>query len=568
MNNYLATIFSATLGATTMVVVQSQVVLAQDFSQAETIAEQITVKIEPPLGDPGSGAIIGKNGNIYYGLTARHVLDAVKPGEEAYVNTFDGKSYLLDITKIAKLPNNIDLLLFQFQSDRNYPIVTISEFDYQLYQNRDYENNLFTDVASKQYVFVSGFPLETQGRVFSHGFLFDNTGTAISFQPDSQSEDSFGGYELIYTNLTHPGMSGGSVLDTQGRLVGIHGRADGKKIGEEDEIIQEYLDEVGSPVRIKIGLSLGIPIQTFLAWAADQPIYQYLKVESSAPPAIEQNIVDQWQPPVAVTNPNNPYHWLEKGNQLWRIGRVAESRGAYDKAIELRSDLYLAWFAKGFALGFDEKYDLALEACDQAIKLQVAPSRYKYDAYRCKSGALQALQQFQPALDSLDQALEISPTNPADWMAQGELRYALGQYQPALASLNQAAKLRTAQNLSASPVLYNNRALVQMELGNQQQALADIATAIEMDSNYTTAWSTKGLILETVGRDEESLSAYDQATKLDPEDYTVWTNRAFVLNKLGRNEEAQQSLETALKIKPDYQPAQTSLDSLIEMEQQ
>lgn len=37
-----------------------------------------------------------------------------------------------------------------------------------------------------------------------------------------------------------------------------------------------------------------------------------------------------------------------------------------------------------------------------------------------------------------------------------------------------------------------------------------------------------------------------------------------MLNKLGRNEEAQQSLETALKIKPDYQPAQNSLESLME----
>jgi tetratricopeptide (TPR) repeat protein len=562
VNNYFPTIF----GAAAIVIVQSQITLAQDIRVVETIAEQTTVKIES-LGDPGSGVIIGKNSNIYYVLTARHVLDAVKPEEEAYVNTYDGQSHTVDTTKIAKLPNNVDLLLLQFESDREYPIATISKFNYRLYKNNDYENSLFDDASSKQYVFVSGYPLEVEGRIFARGFLFDNSGTAISYQPDSLSEDSFGGYELIYTNLTHPGMSGGSVLDTQGRLIGIHGRADGRKIGEEDEIIREYLDEVGSPVRIKIGLSLGIPIQTFLAWASNHPIYNYLNIENSAPPTIDRNVVDNWQPPIAVKNPNNPYHWLEKGNQLWRIGRVAESRGAYDKAIELREDLYLAWFAKGFALGFDEKYDLALEACNKAIELQVAPSRYKYDAYRCKAGALQALQQFAPALDSLNQALSMSPHNPADWMAQGELRYALGQYQPALESFNKAAELRKAQHLLPSALLYNNRALVQLELGNHQLALEDIETAINTDSNYTTAWSTKGLILETVGRDEESLVAYDKATELEPDDYTVWTNRAFVLDKLGRNEEAKQSLETALKIKPDYEPAKNSLEVLMETQQ-
>ena len=569
--NIMKNFLTAILGSAAIVIVQSQSTLAQNIANVETTAEQVTVKVDPPLGDPGSGVIIAKNSNIYYVLTARHVLDAAQPEEEAYVDTYDGQSHPVDTSKLERLPDNIDLLLLQFESDRDYPIATISEFNYRLYRNNDYENNLFADASAKQYVFVSGYPLEVEEQIFSRGHLFDNSATAMSYQPDSSDKDSFGGYELIYTNLTHPGMSGGSVLDTQGRLIGIHGRADGRKIGEEDEIIQEYLDEVGSPVRIKIGLSMGIPIQSFLDWASsesDNPVYNYLNIENSAPPVIEQKVVDQWQPPIAITDTNNPYHWLEKGNQLWRVGRVAESRGAYNKAIELREDLYLAWFAKGFALGFDEKYDLALDACEQAIKLQVNPSRYKYDAYRCKSGALQALQQFEPALVSLDHALNISDKNPADWMAQGELRYALGQYEPALESLSKAIELREEQNLPPSALIYNNLGLVKLELERYKLALRDIEKAIRFDSSYTPAWSNKGLVLEAMGRDEESLNAYDQATELDPDDYTVWTNRAFVLYKLERYEEAQESLEKALEINPDYQPAKSSLEQLmLEIEQ-
>jgi tetratricopeptide (TPR) repeat protein len=267
--------------------------------------------------------------------------------------------------------------------------------------------------------------------------------------------------------------------------------------------------------------------------------------------------------PVAIEDENNPYHWLEKGNKLWRIGRVAEARGAFNKAIELNEDLYLAWFAKGFALGFDEKYDLALEACDKAIELQVNPSLYKYEAYRCKSGALQALQQFEPALISLEQALELNPNNPADWITQGELRYGLGDYRGALESLNKGVELRESQNLPSSALLYNNRGLVQLELEQYELALADIETAIAIDPNYTPAWNNKGLILETIERNEESLAAYDKATELNPNDYQVWTNHGFVLYKLGRYEEAKKSLETALEINPDYQPAKNSLEALM-----
>ena len=557
INNIIPTV----VGTAAIVIVQSQVTWAQSISSIETVAERVTVKVEPP-GASGSGVIIGNNNGIYYVLTARHVIQDIVPGEDLSIKTYDGKSHQVDTTIIKKLPNNIDLSLLQFRSDRDYPVTTISKFNYRLYRNNDYQNSIFSDASPKQHVFVSGWPLEVEKRVFNPGTLFDNSAAAISYQPDSSNNDNFGGYELMYTNLTHPGMSGGPVLDTQGRLIGIHGRADGKKIGQEDEIIQDYLNEVGSPVRIKVGLSLGIPIQTFLSWASSRTINGYLNIENTAPPALSQTVTNSWQPPIAIQDPNNPYHWLEKGNQLWRIGRVAEARGAFNKAIELREDLYLAWFAKGFALGFDEKYDSALKACDKAIDLQVNPSRYKYEAYRCKAGALQALQRFEPALDSLNQALEYSSTNPADWIAQGELRYALEQYRGALESFNKAVEQRKTQNLPPSALLHNNRGLVQLELGKDKLALADIETAIRIDPNYVPAWSNKGLILETRGQDKESLIAYDKAAKLDPNDHTVWTNRGFVLYKLERYEEAKKSLEEALRIKPDYQPAINSKEAL------
>ncbi|WP_448562332.1 hypothetical protein [Trichothermofontia sp.] len=50
----------------------------------------------------------------------------------------------------------------------------------------------------------------------------------------------------------------------------------------------------------------------------------------------------------------------------------------------MRPNLYLAWFAKGFILGFAEDYANALTACNRAIAIN---AQY-YDALRCRAGAL------------------------------------------------------------------------------------------------------------------------------------------------------------------------------------
>ena len=565
MKNFLSVIFGVATFNLVQPLIQPQITVAQTAIQPDiqTMVAGFTVKVNPD-GEWGSGAIVGKNGDIYYVLTARHVIDDIRSGEELWLITHDNQDHKVDVDATDLLPNNIDLALIQFTSDKDYPVAKISNHNYRLYERRDYENNAVSDASqNKQYLYVSGFPLTGEKRVFNPGFLFDNSASAISAPDIANPDDNFGGYELIYTNLTHPGMSGGAVVDTAGNIVGIHGRGDGRVIGEEDEIIRQYLDEFGQDsVKIKVGLSLGIPIQSFLTWAYNQPINSYLAISDSVPPNLESANIQSWQPPLSVKDTANPYHWIEKGNQLWRIGRISEARGSFEKAIQLKDDLYLAWFAKGFTLGFDRQFDRALAACDRAIELNVLPTAIKYESFRCRAGALHKLQRPQEALKALEQALTINSNNSADWMFKGELSFALGDYQSALLSLNRAVELRQEQNINPSSLLHNNRALVALELEEYDLALEDVEQAISIDANFAPAWRNKGLILETSDRDIESLAAYDKALELDPEDYNTWTNKGFSLYKLERYQEAKQSFEKALEINPSYQHAINNLEAI------
>ncbi|MEL6930536.1 MAG: tetratricopeptide repeat-containing serine protease family protein [Cyanobacteria bacterium J06600_6] len=586
MKNFIST----AIGAVAIAFILPQATQAQANLSVPEIAQQaqeFTVKIEPPSGEWGSGVIVGQNGNTYYVLTASHVVSEVIIGEELFLQAFDGEKYheyKIDVAKRELLPNNLDLALIQFNSDRQYASVVISAYSYPLYEHRDYQNNTAQDAQDSQQVFISGWPLDIdawqacqsqqpakfcQQPVFSAGTLFDNSATAISQPSIANPKGNFGGYELIYTNLTYPGMSGGAVLDTQGRLIGIHGRADGRKIGREDEIMSRYLDEVGKDeLPIKIGLSLGLPIASFLASPSGAAISSYLEVEDSAPPTIALTDWDSLAAPQLVTDQNNPYHWIEKGNRLWRVGEPAMARGSFDRAIALQEDLYLAWFAKGFTLGFDRQYDKALEACDRAVELNVAPNNVKYESYRCQAGALQQLNRPEEALTALNRAMEIvaeidsSNPNPADTMLAGELNFALGKYDLALQSLDSAVTMRQTQKLSDSALLYNNRALVKLQLGQLDSALADVEQAIATNVNFAPAYRNQGLILETMERNDESLIAYNRALELDPNDYNTWTNKGFTLYKLQRIDEAKQAFKQALEINPSYQPALDNLEAI------
>ena len=62
----------AALTGVAIVLVQPQLAVALTANQVNRIASEITVLIDGI--NPGSGAIVARNGNTYYVLTAKHVV--------------------------------------------------------------------------------------------------------------------------------------------------------------------------------------------------------------------------------------------------------------------------------------------------------------------------------------------------------------------------------------------------------------------------------------------------------------------------------------------------------------
>jgi serine protease Do len=181
-------------------------------------AREITVLIE---GDGNaSGVTIAKVDRTYYVLTSKH---AVKKIATYTVITGDGKKYLVAYAQI-KLLADLDLAILPFRSDQSYAIANLGNSD---------------RVNQGDNVYVSGWPGTEQAITKRTHLITD--GRIVGLQKGDGD-----GYELMYGNSTAPGMSGGPVLDGNGRVVGIHGRA------------------AGNQVSGKVGINLGIPINLFL----------------------------------------------------------------------------------------------------------------------------------------------------------------------------------------------------------------------------------------------------------------------------------------------------------------
>ena len=223
--------------------VAQQPAAAQSAEAVAKVAQAITVRIEGAT--QGSGVLVKRDGNRYTVLTAWHVVSGQKPGEELDIYTPEGQRHQVDQGSIKRL-GEVDMAVLTFTSTRSYEVARIGDLK---------------SVSSGEQLVVAGFPSVSNSRLrVERGRLVANASVGIDQ-----------GYQLLYTNDTLAGMSGGVILSSTGELVGTHGR------GELDE---EKSRSSGQSV--KTDINQGVPISYFNMYIAGAPIVPSLTRAQSA----------------------------------------------------------------------------------------------------------------------------------------------------------------------------------------------------------------------------------------------------------------------------------------------
>lgn len=169
-------------------------------------AKAITVRVLVK-DTQGSGFITAKQGNTYTVVTNAHV---VEDFNQHKIITPDGQTYPLSPQQITILNKDIDIALVTFESDKTYQVAELGNYS----------------LKDAQWVFVSGFPAKNRSkqRRLTAGIVRDKEQASFATKDEFSLSN---GQELLYTSLSLPGMSGGAILDIQGRgglLASIQGQ--------------------------------------------------------------------------------------------------------------------------------------------------------------------------------------------------------------------------------------------------------------------------------------------------------------------------------------------------------
>jgi len=499
--NGVLTVF---LGAT-IVIVQPQVVAGL----TESDAFQITVRIDG--ANTGSGVIIDRQENSYTVLTNWHVVE--ETGNYT-IETYDRNTYQVNKSTIKRL-GNLDLAEVQFTSNQNYRKA----------------NLYFYRLNARIRVYVSGWANPDPVSIKRQYVLIPQEITRIVEKPKDE-------YSLVFNTPTIAGMSGGPILDEQGRLVGIHGQS-------RFDSITKATDFLGIPIEIYLrnGSSTAKRIRP-------KPVEPPSTTPSSPPKIPPGNIPKTPQP--TNPEPSDGRAYLARGNQMLSTDqegalenfkrfqqlnpnkaqeeglKIAKELAGLDFYGSLLSRYYLdqgraatvlapksdkVWYLLGVIYVEIKQYDDAIPPLKKAKSLNSKNADVLFTL-----GQLYYQQHNYPAaIESLQAGLKLRPNEAQSLYVLGVIFHKQGKLADALTQYLKASAQSTKYSSLSTDAL-NNIGLINYEQRNVTRAIRQWTSVLETNSFQAPVETQLALsvALYTKGERQKSQKLAQQALRSDP----------------------------------------------------
>ena len=438
---------------------------AQSAEAVGRIATVITVRLEGAT--QGSGVLVKREGDRYTVLTAWHVVSSQGPREELDIYTSDGKRHQLEQESIKRI-GDVDLAVLSFRSSGSYEVASIGDVK---------------SVNSGSGIYVSGFPLPTSAvpiRLFRFlkGEVVANASVSIP-----------NGYQLLYSNPTLPGMSGGAALNAQGHLVGIHASA---------ERADQISDRTGKA--IATGTNQAVPITYYSQYSSGMPI---------VPSSIKAETADDY---------------------LAQARALLGKRGSEQKIIRLTSQVLNtvqnadAYFYRAYAK--DDLGDKQGAIADLSRAIAINP-RHTY-SYYVRGIVKNDLGDTQAAIEDYSRLIQVDPQYAEAYYNRAHSRLVLGDTQAAIDDYSMVIAI-DPQNTNA----YYNRGRTKGDSGDLEGAIDDYSKVISIDPQYSSAYNNRGLARFNLGDKLGAIADLNKAIIISPGNSNSWVIRGVAKYNIG-----------------------------------
>lgn len=196
------------------------------------------------------------------------------------------------------------------------------------------------------------------------------------------------------------------------------------------------------------------------------------------------------------------------------------------------SDIYNKAINSGLNYYYQEKYDEAIEAYDQAINLD-PNSTQTWQAWKGKGDALYGQEKYIKAIIAYDKAITLRPENGITWAYKGDALKQLGKTNESDVAYAKAKELGfSGSTWWPRPVTLEGRSI-----------------SVNGDKELQmTSLIEEGMELYKEGKYEEAIAAYEEAVGIDPNDaktWAAWKGKGNALSALGQSNEARAAYKTA-----------------------
>jgi len=190
-------------------------------------------------------------------------------------------------------------------------------------------------------------------------------------------------------------------------------------------------------------------------------------------------------------------------------------------------------------------FDKALSVVDHAI----SQHNYSSDLLICKARLLSDAKKYREALDCLDRAFALMPTDTSIQVLRSEVLCSLGRHEEALSILENIDN----NSNSAPDKLFWTKAIIHEKLLDYKEMFSSLQYYLIINPRNVNALRKVWVCVEMFGNYKESIAFHEELIDLDPYSYLAWHNLGHAYSKLGNYKKAAWAFEYSYIINPTFE---------------